>query len=192
MRQLENVQFRSKAASPLAYVVGIPLTEALLASLGGSVIVGLLNAWLFGAGAVGALTAAGGAFALLTAVLLTLRFGKAVLYSLEAATGLDIDQDGEVGEPEPRFIYVRNGKQPIAREQRQLDDLRAFVEGCYTRGVSRRAWTGCQLPGTGHTVTRGTWQRYTDAMLKAGVLEETPTGRELTCDLDEALDILEL
>jgi len=192
MRRLnQDVQFRSKAASPLAYTVAIPLAEMALASLGVAVIIGLLST-LGGADVVGAAETGAVAFVVLAAILLALRFGKAVLWGLERATGADLDGDSVVGKPESHFVYVRQGQN--VRRNSELDDLADFVRGCYTRGTGRRAWIGSRLATTGHTVTRGMFDRFCGVLLQAGILEDLGDGRGsgLTCELDEALDALGL
>jgi len=185
----QQVQFRSKAASPLAYTVAIPLVEMLLASLGVAVVIGLLSV-LGGAGPMGAVKTGGVAFVLLAAILLVLRFGKAVLWGLERATGQDLDGDQVVGKPEKHFVYVHNAP----RRNSELDDLRDFTQGCYTRGTGRRVWVGSRLPTTNHTVTRGIYDRFCNVLQNAGILEDLGDGRgkELACTLDEALDALDL
>jgi len=190
MRRLnQDVQFRSRAASPAAYMITIPLAEMLLASLGVAVMIGLL-ASLGGADLVGAAKAGGLAFVVLAAILLAVRFGKAVLWGLERATGADLDGDQVIGTPEPHFVYVRG----TPGRNSELDDVRDFVQGCYTKGTGRRAWVGSRLATTGHTVTRGMYDRFAAVLLQAGVLEDLGDGRgtELTCDLDEALETLDL
>ena len=190
MKRLDQeVQFKSRAASPATYTVGIPLVEMTLASLGVSVLLGLLST-LGGADTLSAVKTGGMVFVVLAAVLLTVRFGKAVLWGLEKATGLDINQDGDVGEPRPRYVYVKG----TGRRNSHDDDLADFVRGCYTRGTGRRAWTGARLATTGHTVTRGIYDGFCGVLLKARILEDLGNGRgsELTCELDEALDALGL
>lgn len=192
MRRLnQDVQFRSKAASPLAYTVAIPLAEMALASLGVAVIIGLLST-LGGADVVGAAETGAVAFVVLAAILLALRFGKAVLWGLERATGADLDGDSVVGKPESHFVYVRQGQN--VRRNSELDDLADFVRGCYTRGTGRRAWAGARLATTNHKVTRGMYDRFCRVLLRAGILEDLGDGRGsgLTCELDEALDALGL
>ena len=186
----EQVQFRSRAASPVTYRVAIPLVEMMLASLGVAVVIGLLSAWLFGAGLESAATTGGGVFVLLAAVLLALRFGKSVLWGIEGLTGQDLDGDQVIGEPEPRLIYVRG----TGRRNSHDDDLADFVRGLYTKGTGRRAWVGSRLATTGHTVTRGIYDGFCGVLLKARILEDLGNGRgsELTCELDEALDALGL
>jgi len=190
MRRLnQDVQFRSKAASPLAFTVAIPLAELLLASLGVAVLIGLLSA-LGGADLVGAAEAGAVAFVVLAAILLALRFGQAVLWGLERATGQDLDGDQIVGQPDHRYVYVRGGS---GRRDSHDDDLADFVRGCYTRGTGRRAWAGARLATTNHMLSKGMWARFTGIMLKAGVLEAVPGGgSELVCELDEALEALGL
>jgi len=193
-RRVDNsrVQFRSRPASPLAYTVAIPLVEALLASLGVGVVIGLVRSWVFGAGPISAATTAAGVFVLLAAVLLAVRFGRAVIHGLELATGVDIDGDDVIGpDPEPRFVYVKRGS---GRRNFHDDDLADFVRGCYTRGTGRRAWAAGRLATTNHKLTKGMWQKFTGVMLKAGVLEDLGPGNgtELTCELEEALEVLGL
>lgn len=190
MKRLDNsqVQFRSREASPVTYTVAIPLAELTLASLGVAVLMGLLST-LGGADIAGAVKTGGIVFVVLTAILLAVRFGKSVLW-VEKATGRDWDMDGEVGEPEPRFVYVRRGQGRNSHN----NDLRDFLQGCYTRGTGRRAWVGSRLAGTGHTVTRGTYDRFCGVLLSAGILEDLGGGRgkELVCSLDEAMETLGL
>lgn len=190
MRRLnQDVQFRSKAASPLAYTVAIPLAEMLLASVGVGVVIGLLS-WWGGADLAGAASTAGVVFVLLAAILLAVRFGRAVLWGLERATGTDLDGDQEIGQPESHFVYVRG----TPRRNSELDDLRDFTQGLYTRGTGRRAWVGSKLATSGHTVTRGMYDRFSGVLLQAGILEDLGEGRgtELTCELEEALETLGL
>jgi len=190
MRRLnQDVQFRSRAASPVTYQVGIPMLEMGLASLGVAVMIGLL-ASLGGADLVGAAKAGGLAFVVLVAILLAVRFGRAVLWGIEGLTGADLDNDQVVGKPEPHFVYVRG----TPGRNSELDDLRDFTQGLYTKGTGRRAWVGTRLATTGHAVTRGMYDRFAAVLLQAGVLEDLGDGRgtELTCDLDEALETLDL
>ena len=193
MRRLNNnqVQFRSREASPVTYQVGIPLVEMFLASLGISVLAGVL-ANLGGAGLAGAAKMGGVVFVLLAAILLALRFGRAVLYGIEGLTGQDLDKDGVVGEPEHdhHFVYVRG----TPGRNSELDDLRDFTQGVYSKGTGRRGSVGSRLATTGHTVTRGMYDRFCGVLLQAGILEDLGEGRgtELTCSLDEALDTLDL
>ena len=191
MRRLnQGVQFRSREASPVTYQVGIPVAELLLASLGVAVMIGLVRVWVFGVALASAATSGAGVFVLLAAGLLAVRFGKSVLWGLERATGTDLDGDQVIGEPEPHFVYVRG----TPGRNSELDDLQDFVQGCYTKGTGRRAWIGSRLATTGHTMTRGTFDRFMGVLLKAGILEDLGEGRgtELTCSLDEALDTLDL
>jgi len=165
------------------------MLEMGLASLGVAVMIGLL-ASLGGADLVGAAKAGGLAFVVLAAILLAVRFGKAVLWGLEKATGADLDGDQVIGKPEPHFVYVRGTPGRIS----ELDDLRDFTQGLYTKGTGRRAWVGTRLATTGHTVTRGTYDRFADTLLKAGILEDLGEGRGtgLVCELEEALEVLGL
>ena len=192
MRRLnQDVRFRSREASPVTYQVGIPLVEMLLASLGVAVLIGLLSI-LGGAGPMSAIKAGGVVFVVLIAVLLAVRFGKAVMWGLERATGTDLDGDQVIGEPEHdhHFVYVRG----TPGRNSELDDVRDFTQGLYTKGTGRRAWVGSRLATTGHTVTRGMYDRFCGVLLQAGILEDLGEGRgtELACSLDEALDALDL
>ena len=190
MRRLnQDVQFRSREASPAAYLITIPLAEMLLASLGVSILIGLLSYW-GGADLVGAAATAGGVFVLLAAGLLALRFGKAVMWGLERATGTDLDGDEVIGKPEPHFVYVRG----TPGRNSEFDDLRDFTQGLYTKGTGRRAWVGSRLATTGHVLTRGMYDRFCGVLLQARILEDLGEGRgtELACSLDEALDALDL
>lgn len=188
----ERARVRGGEASPVTYAIGIPLAEMLLASLGVALAIGLLS-WWGGADLVGAVSASVGVFVLLVAVLLAVRFGKAFLWGLERFTGVDLDGDQIVGKPghDHHFVYVRGGAR---RNNSELLDLEGFVRGCYTRGPGRRLWLGSRLPGTGHTVTRGMYDKFCDILLQAGILEDLGEGRgkELACSLEEALASLDL
>ena len=190
MRRLnQDVRFRSREASPVTYTVAIPLVEMMLASLGVAVLIGLLST-LGGADVVGAVKAGGIVFVVLIAGLLALRFGKAVMWGLERATGTDLDGDEVIGKPEPHFVYVRG----TPGRNSEFDDLRDFTQGLYTKGTGRRAWVGSRLATTGHVLTRGMYDRFCGVLLQARILEDLGEGRgtELACSLDEALDALKL
>ena len=188
MRRLNNqVQFRSREASPLTYTVAIPLAHMILAAVGVGLVITLAATWIFRAGLIGAATTGGAVALLLAAVFLTLRFGREVLWGLERTTQRDLNGDQVVGEP--RFIYVKGTSRRNSRD----DDLRDFVQGCYTRGTGRRGWADARLATTNHKLSKGMWTKFTGIMLKAGILENAPGGgTELTCELDEALKILQL
>ncbi len=191
MRRLNSqVQFRSREASPLTYTVAIPLAHMILAAVGVGLVITLATTWLLGVDLAGAATTGGAVALLLTALFLTLRFGREVLWGLERATRQDLDGDQVIGEPEePRLIYVKG----TTRRNSHDDDLADFVRDCYTRGTGRRGWAGARLATTNHKLSKGMWARFTGIMLKAGVLENAPGGgTELTCELEEALRILRL
>jgi len=184
-----QVQFRSSAVSPVVYQVTLPMLEMSLASLGVSVLLGLLSV-LGGAGWLAAVKTGGVVFVVLVALLVALRFGKAFLWGIEAMTDADLNGDQVIGKAEPHFVYVRG----TPGRNSELDDLRDFTQGLYTRGTGRRAWMGSRLPGTGHVLTRGMFDRFCSVLLEAGILEDLGGGRgtELTCSLDEALQVLGL
>jgi len=73
-------------------------------------------------------------------------------------------------------------------------DLRAFVEGLYSRGLSRRAWAGQRLP-SGQNVSKVYHQKLLAALATLGLVTgrgERETGRLVYATVSEALAALEL
>lgn len=95
---------------------------------------------------------------------------RLLLWQIERLAGLDLDADGEIGEPpeaEPRLIFVHDAR----RERRQASgaDFRAFLRGAYDgRGTTWRAWDGERLP-SGRRVSRPVWEEYTERLQRAGL-----------------------
>lgn len=126
---------------------------------------------------------------------------RALLWDVERTIGRDIDGDGWTGDPvrvDPRddmaLVYVRD---PGAdRRRARAADWRFFLSEAYgERGTTWRAWDGMRLP-SGATVTRPTWDEYTERLLRAGLatrshataaLELTGTYRDALAAFREAV-----
>ena len=167
----------------------IPLLACVLFGLGVTIALVVIQWGIWDINAKDALKFGGGVGVLMASLALTWRFFKAAVGITEKVTRRDLNRDGWIGEPEPRFVYVKGTEQRNSRD----DDLADFVRGCYTRGTGRRAWAGARLPTTNHKLSKTRWARFTLILFKAGLLKRAPGGgTELTCELDEALKILRL
>jgi hypothetical protein len=178
----------------------VPAGQAALVA--GSVTIGTLTtaipftvwrSWPWWAPPAAALTAGGVAFTV--ASLALVRDHRRLLWALhrlEDRLDVDLDRDGEIGTPgeeiERRLIYVRDpGRQ---RRQEQTRDFRYWLKGAYNgRGTTWRAWRGQDLP-SGREVTRPTWERYTERLLRAGLARRPydTAPLELESDLRDALE----
>ena len=116
-----------------------------------------------------------------------------LLYEAEQVTGLDLNRDGHIGEPEPvaqepRLIYVHTGRRE--REQENAGDFRHFLRQCYDgQGSTWRSWENTRLP-SGRVVTQPLWEQWTARLLNAGLaVREHPTATlALTSSYREALE----
>lgn len=171
--------------------ITVPLLACVLVGIGIAAALVVVQWGVLGIEPMRAIGVGGGTGLLAASLATSWRFYQAVVWFGESVTQKDWDKDGWVGEPEPHFVYVRPG---TGRRDSELDDLRDFTQGLYTKGTGRRAWVGSRLATTGHTVTRGTFDRFCGVLLKAGVLEDLGDGKgkELVCSLDAAFDALGL
>ena len=183
-----NVTYERKGVTS---EIAIPLLSCLMVGLGVATALTVIQWGALGIEPMRAIGVGGGVGLLIASLATAWRFYQAVVWFGERITRKDWDKDGWVGEPEPpRFIYVRG----TPRQNSKDDDLADFTKGLYTKGMGRRAWVGSRMPTTGHTVTRGLYDKWSGVLLQAGILEDLGDGRgkELTCSLDEALDTLDL
>lgn len=122
-----------------------------------------------------------------------------LLYPLEVATGMDIDQDGYIGEPQvevepvaqdPRLIYVHDPYKE--QHDRGAADFRHFLRGAYDKkGTTWRAWDNAPLP-SGKALSRPVWEMWTGRLVQSGLAtRDYPTAPlVLTGDYRQALDTL--
>lgn len=106
-----------------------------------------------------------------------------LLWTLEDLLQRDIDQDGEIGEPEARFVYVhQSGPQVNGISEA---DLRYFVTTiCSTGDWSVRSWKGAALP-SGRRCDQALHAQMTAVLEKAGLLVDRTrgsSGRLVTTD----------
>jgi len=116
-----------------------------------------------------------------------------LLWAIEKAAHIDLDRDGEVGQPEPRewdrpLIYVRDQRRDV--KQREAADFRFFLQQTYgIIGPTWRAWDGIELP-SGDKMTQPRWERYSDRLQDAGlaVRPHATAALELRSSYREALE----
>jgi hypothetical protein len=93
----------------------------------------------------------------------------------------------EVVDTGPNFVYV---KAPgTTKAQRDLQDVGEFIRtGWGPRGLSRAAWLGKRMAGTGNKVSRGYYDELTKKLATAGVIVDEGNGWRPAVELAEALD----
>lgn len=104
----------------------------------------------------------------------------------KAADVLPVPSFGGAGDG-PRFVYVKNGAHGTTEAQRDLQDLREFLQGAAIRGLARRAWMGHNF-SSGHAGTRARYEALIDRCLKAGVIRPEGQSHVLAVSESEALD----
>lgn len=105
----------------------------------------------------------------------------------KAADVLPVPSFGGAGEAGPRFVYVKNGAAGVTEAQRDLQDLKEFLQGASVRGLSRRAWMGHHF-GSGHDCTRSRYDDLIHKCQKANVITNDSNGWALAVSESEALD----
>lgn len=126
--------------------------------------------------------------------LIALNASRGTLWRIERATGLDLDQDGAVGQPEPEaHPLVVNGYQSRhaqaqdARdeaEERLRRELSDFVRACGSGDTSMRRFE--------KHMSREQYQRFRDVLIKSGWARwknprDMRQGWELTAPASEVL-----
>lgn len=93
-----------------------------------------------------------------------LREHRRLLWSLETATGADLDKDGHVGKPRERVIVVNasQGKreQEQAEQAERRSDFASFVAGLDVRGTGLREWE--------RDIGRQKYTEFRDVLLRCG------------------------
>ena len=152
----------------------LPLGQAIVTALVGTILGVILGGWRLG-------VAAGGVMFAITWLLLLWDHRRA-MWVVEYITGQDLDRDGAIGKPEPQQVRVelvedhRGGGRlrfldlPIT-EAKLRDVARAVLgEGA---NFSRR--------GLGEVMSQADYERLARAMIKAGLLVDLPgNNRELS------------
>lgn len=121
--------------------------------------------------------------------------GRKALWRLERSIGLDIDQDGDIGEPEPKRFVIELSQQTTAGRRTAWLDIpttpeqfapvaRAAVNGL---SLSQDSWTGA-----GNPFSRAQWAALRDRLLELELLAWKDAtaprqGLELTGDGRRAL-----
>lgn len=85
-----------------------------------------------------------------------------------------------------RMVYVKQGN-GTSEAQRDLQDLREFIQGAGVRGLARRAWMG-QHFSSGHECTRARYDELIQHCEKAGVIKHEGQTWMLSVSESEALD----
>lgn len=89
-----------------------------------------------------------------------------------------------------RFVYVKSPRGNAAAE-RELADLREFVEGASVRGLARRPWLGYRFR-SGHECTRARYDALIGRLKGAGVVIADGQSLRLAVSESEALDAFNL
>ncbi len=89
-----------------------------------------------------------------------------------------------------RFVYVKTPK-GNAQAERELADLREFIEGAGLRGMARRAWLGYKFR-SGHELTRARYDALIGRLKGAGVVVADGQSWRLAVSQAEALDAFNL
>lgn len=85
-----------------------------------------------------------------------------------------------------RFVYVKAPRGNSERE-RDLADLREFIQAAAVRGLGRRSWMGYKFR-SGHECTRGRFDALIERLKGAGVLIAEGQSWSLAVSESEALD----
>lgn len=85
-----------------------------------------------------------------------------------------------------RFVYVKTPR-GNSEQERDLADLREFIEGAAVRGLGRRSWMGYKFR-SGHECTRARYDALTARLKSAGVLIAAGQSWRLAVSQAEALD----
>jgi hypothetical protein len=86
-----------------------------------------------------------------------------------------------------RFVYVKQAGAANTQAGRDLSDLREFITGAKTRGLSRRAWLGVRF-ASGHDCTRTRYDDLIRKLERAGVICREGQSWRLAVSEAEALD----
>lgn len=89
-----------------------------------------------------------------------------------------------------RFVYVKTPK-GNAQAERELADLREFIEGAGLRGLARRSWLGYKFR-SGHELTRARYDALIGRLKGAGVVVADGQSWRLAVSQAEALDAFNL
>lgn len=109
-------------------------------------------------------------------VLFTLR-DRRLLWAVERATALDLDQDRSIGKPEEKkdrpFIHVYRDDKIKDRFNEQRD-FRFWLEKVYSGDVKTTwsDWKNVRMP-SGETMTQSRWETYCNRLLDAGLAERS-------------------
>lgn len=119
------------------------------------------------------------------------------IWAQERATGIDIDGDGEIGQPLPvgHVVEIGGGRGSVTlpnidvMERRPLlhfptnhgrmvtpDDVLYIIDRAATEGLSFRSWEGQKLP-SGTVLDRNAWGGCLDGLVAWRFAEERPTAR---------------
>lgn len=161
----------------------IPLMACALFGLGIALSLAVVSWGILDMDRKPAFEFAGAVGLLAMSLALTWRFYKAIIWVAEDISGKDLDQDGYVGEPEPRIITVRgNGATVTTAHERLRQDLEGFVRGCEV-DTSMRRWT----PSLG----REQYLMFRTVLMEAGhaawTNDDRRQGWELTAPADDII-----
>ncbi|MBC8249737.1 MAG: hypothetical protein H8E90_08675 [Anaerolineales bacterium] len=162
----------------------IPLLACTLFGLGIALALAIVQWGILNIPPKDAFQFAGAIGLLAMSLALTWRFFKAVVWIAEEATRRDLDQDGWVGEPEPRIITVRggNGGSAVSKYKQTRQALETFVRGCEV-DTSMRRWE----PSIG----RQKYLTFRTVLMEAGhaawINNDRHQGWELTAPADDII-----
>jgi hypothetical protein len=128
---------------------------------------------------------------------------RQLLWRLERITGKDLDNDNNIGKPDPPVILRAYGEYKSAHDtpalpelaitrdafspnRRLQQDLLEFVTLGDRDGFALRYWTGKTL-STGTRVSDPVWREWTAHLKNAGILSVDNSGTKLAISLDDAL-----
>jgi hypothetical protein len=98
---------------------------------------------------------------------------RAMIVRIESITGVDVNQDGVIGAPPPRFVAINPyaGRAALERDAAERDrtSLEQFIRGCAV-DTSLRRWE----PSIG----RDCYQEYRDRLIDSGWAEWKRPGNE--------------
>jgi len=173
--------WESDLAVPVGQAVAVGLAVALASGtvtvlLGGPVAsLAGRELWSWAGRIAGTAGALSGALAVLAFV----RDHRRQLWRREQYLDRDLDGDGVIGQPEPETVRIELITED-GRHRRYLDLpvgddklKRLAVAVLY----NRKPWSRRELAAV---LSQGEYAKLSDALLDAGALRETPTGRELT------------
>jgi len=179
----QNVTYERKSATSELW---IPLASCLLTGSGVGVFLFTLAWGIVGLDFKSAAVLALGTDALISSAAITWRFGKGLKNEIERATGLDINRDGWIGEPEPELVVLKGPGETVSKREAFLGELKTFIRGCAI-DTSARRWE----PSLGRT----RYQGYRDALIEAGHARWTNSdkrqGWELVTPPENIIGLLE-